>query len=251
MSHDLEQMRAYVDGELDAEASAVFEAALGADAGLRAALERERGLRAALSAAYDPVLDEPLPAALQAALKGPAAAVLDLDAARAARRAAPPLRRWHWPEWGAMAACLSLGIGLGVWGPFTSGNAEQTVARRADGTLVAQGTLDRVLTTTLAAEAPTGQGVAVGLSFKARDGRYCRSFAIDAAAPLAGLACRDGGAWQVRALAPAAAAAAPGSYRMAATALPPALLTLVDSSREGEVFDAAAEREARARGWSP
>jgi hypothetical protein len=250
-----DDLMAYVDGELDAAARAGFEAELAADAGLRTAVARERALRATLAAAYDPVLDEPLPAALQAALSSPAASaeVVDLAAARAARPSAVTGRRWHWPEWGAMAACLALGIALGVEGlPFGPGGraGPDTVARRADGALVAQGALERVLTTSLAADAPAVPGIAAGLSFNARDGRTCRSFAIDGTTALAGLACRDGGAWQVRALMPGAgSAASTGGYRMAATALPPALLQLVDTLRDGEVFDAAAERAARDRGW--
>ena len=250
-----DDLMAYVDGELDAAARAGFEAALAADAGLRAAVARERALRATLAAAYDPVLDEPLPTALQAVLAPPAAAaaVVDLAAARAARQPALPTRRWHWPEWGAMAACLALGIALGIWGlPLAPGGHDGvgTVARRADGALVAQGALERVLTASLAADVPGAPGIAAGLSFKAREGYYCRSFAIEGAPALAGLACRDDGAWQVRALMPGTAAAvSPGGYRMAATALPPALLQLVDTLRDGDMFDAAAERAARDRGW--
>jgi hypothetical protein len=172
--------------------------------------------------------------------------------ARAHRTAVP--RRWlawRWPEWGAMAACLALGTALGLWGlaPVGSG-VEEIVARRADGTLVASGALDRMLTSTLAADAPAPGGFAVGLSFAARDGRYCRVFSIDAGAATAGLACRDGAAWELQALAPSeAASASPGAYRQAATALPRALLPIVERLRDGEVLDAAGERAARDRAW--
>ena len=252
MKPDAEQVMAYVDGELDAPARSAFEAALAQDAELRAAVQRERALRGALAAAYDPVLDEPVPAALQAALAAPNA-VVDLAAARQARatRIAPRWQAWRWPEWGAMAACLALGTAFGLWGLAPGGSGvEEIVARRADGTLVASGGLDRMLTSTLAADAPASGGLAVGLSFAARDGRYCRVFSIDAGAATAGLACRDGAAWQLQALAPSEAASAPpGAYRQAATALPRALLPVVERLRDGEALDAAGERAARDRGW--
>lgn len=151
-----------------------------------------------------------------------------------------------------MAACLALGTALGLWGLAPGGGlgADEIVARRADGTLVAQGSLARLLTATLATDADAPRGLTVGLSFKARDGRYCRVFAIETGAATAGLACRDGGAWQLQALAPSEAASAPaGAYRQAATALPRALLPTVERLRDGEVLDAAGERAARDRGW--
>lgn len=250
----LERVMAYVDGELDAAARADFERAMAADAALQAAVERERGLRARLADAYAPVLDEPVPASLQALLRPPAP-VIDLSAARAAKAEPATPRRWRSAEWGALAACLVLGVALGVIGGGGwrgAAPADAVLAQSTGGALVAQGRLDRALTHALAAE-PGGvegaEGVAVGLSFATRDGALCRSFALDGAAPAAGLACRRGGAWQVQALAPAAADA-PGAYRQAATSLPPALLQLVDQWREGDVLDAAAERAARDRGWA-
>jgi anti-sigma factor RsiW len=250
-----ETVMAYVDGELDAPARAAFDAALATDATLRAAVERERALRARLAEAYDPVLAEPLPPALQATVQ-PGSTVVDLAAARGQRRAGAAsvarARAWRWPEWGAMAACLALGTAIGVWGLAPRGG-DDLVARRGDGMLVAQGALDRVLTRTLAADADAGAraGIAVGLSFKARDGRYCRTFAIEAApAGTAGLACRGRAAWELQALAPGLpGSVAPGAYRQAATALPPALLAQLERLRDGDALDADAERAARDRDW--
>ena len=268
MKPDQDAVMAFVDGERDAPARARFEAAMASDAALRAAVQRERQLREMLSAAYDPVLNEPMPPALQAALSTPATAprakVLDLAAARsaqAARQPPPPRRAWAWPEWGALAACLVVGLALGLMTNVSQtlgGTSEQlALARTADGTLRAQGALDRQLSQALASE-PTAQ-VSVGLSFLAHDGRYCRSFALAGAAATAGLACRDGEGWAVQALMPSASAAAvasaasapsaPPAFRMAATALPPALLALVDTLRAADTLDAAADRAARDRGW--
>lgn len=252
MTPDTEAVMAYVDGELDAHARVAFEAALANDATLRAAVERERALRTRLADAYDPVLAEPLPPALQATF-APASPVVDLAAVREKRRAAthaaPRGRAWRWPEWGAMAASLALGTAIGVWG-IAPGGGEELVARRADGTLVAHGALDEALTRTLAVD-PGRAGIALGLSFKARDGRYCRTFAIEATpAGTAGLACRGATAWELQALAPGpSGGVAPGGYRQAASALPPALLPQVERLRDGDALDADGERAARERGW--
>jgi hypothetical protein len=72
-------------------------------------------------------------------------------------------------------------------------------------------------------------------------------------AALAGLACRDQGAWRVQMLA-AAAAAAPagtGAYRSATSALPPQLAHAIDELIAGEPLDAQTEAAARERGWTP
>lgn len=240
---------AYVDGELDGAQAAEFEARIAADPALQRAVQRERDLRAALSAAYDPVLAEPVPPALRALVTAPAQ-VVSLDAARASR-AAPPAAakaRWHWPEWGAMAACLVLGLTLGLSGPWRATDAAPALARSADGTLLAEGVLETQLSSALASDPPAG--VAVGLSFLARDARYgyCRSFVLQGGQATAGLACRSAAGWVVQALAPATVQPQ-GGYRMAATALPPALLQIVDQMRAADPLDADAERAARDAGW--
>jgi hypothetical protein len=140
-----------------------------------------------------------------------------------------------------MAACLALGVVAGreLW-------PEQGPLAAHGGELIARGGLEKALTTQLASE---GGAVKVGLSFKAKDGRYCRTFQ-SAADRLAGLACRHDGRWLAQTTtgwAPQAAA----DYRTAASAVPPAILAAVDAMSSGEVLDAAAERAARDRGWKP
>ena len=140
-----------------------------------------------------------------------------------------------------MAACLALGVLAGrlLWpqqGPL--------VAR--GGALVAHGDLDKALTTRLAAD---GGALRVGLTFRARDGGYCRTFE-SAADHLAGLACRRDGRWAVRVTSAWSPEPATG-YRTAASSTPPAVLAAVDATIAGDALDAAAERAARDRGWNP
>ena len=89
--------------------------------------------------------------------------------------------------------------------------------------------------------------VSVRLSFIDRKGRYCRAFESTGQA---GLACRDGATWQVQALVSAPAGSPPGAgMRQAASPLPPALLGEIDQRIAGEPLNAAAEQEARRKGW--
>lgn len=219
-----ETMIAYVDGELDAAEHARFEAEIAADADLARAVERHRALARRVSAAYAPVLDEPIPPQLLAV----AAAANDRAEPRGPRLA----------PWAAVAASLVMGVLAGRALAPSSGPVAV-----ADGGLAARGDLARALTSRLAADAGP---VKVGLSLKTADGRYCRTFE-SASDHLAGLACRDGGRWRVRTLA-AWSPAPETAYRQAASDTPPEVLAAVDAL-SAEPLDAAAERAARDRGW--
>lgn len=188
--------------------------------------------RRRLSAAFDGVLDEPVPDRLKALLAEPAPApqVVDLGAVRAQRRAMS-----SWAAWGGMAATLVLGTVIGTrLAPSVGDGQDRLVATGA----IAQA-LDRQL-----ASAPAG-AVAVQLSFKAKDGRWCRSFSTAAAA---GLACREpDGAWALQQV--AAVTAAPSGMRQAASSLPPTVLAAVDAAMAGEALNAEQEKAARDKGW--
>ncbi|WP_290593051.1 hypothetical protein [Arenimonas sp. SCN 70-307] len=241
MSIDDRTLMAYADGQLDAAEAARVEAAVAADPALAAALAGHRALAGALRDAYAPVLDEPVPAALQALLREPEAAanVASLADARA-RRAAPP--RFGLPAWIGVAAALALGLGLGV----LLGREDPALGLGPGGQMVARGEFARALEQGLASQ-PVGD-VAIGLSFRDDQGRWCRSFVRGGEAPLAGLACRSAsGDWQLPALGEASVSG--GDLRQAAADLPPSVLAEVDARLQGEPLDAEAERAARDDGW--
>lgn len=217
---------AYVDGELDADARARFEAELARDPSLADEVATQRRLRERLAAAYDPVLAEPVPLNLRMA-------------AEAANDR--PVRRFGLPHWGAVAASLVAGVLVGRMavppqqGPLVADG----------GALAARGELVQALDQRLAAESGP---IRVGLSFQASDGRYCRTFQ-SAPDRLAGLACRDAGdGWQARTVTAWAPPAGP-DYRTAGADTPPEVLAAVDAVIAGEPLDADAERTARERGW--
>ncbi|MBQ5946033.1 anti-sigma factor [Massilia sp. ST3] len=245
MTFDDATLMAYADGELDPARRAAIEQAMRDDPALAAAVERHRALRRDVAGAFAAILDEPVPERLQPDL---AARVVQLNAARVRRvqpaeQVRPPVRRrWSWPEWGALAATLAVGILLGQNGP---GGGGQPAIGGDGGILAAHGELAQALD-----RQPGGArtGVAqVGISFAARDGSYCRGFVYG---PSAGLACRQGGAWRIPVLAESPSQAE-GSYRQAGSALPPAVLDAIDARIAGAPLDAAGEAAARSRGWEP
>jgi hypothetical protein len=231
MTYSDDTLMAYADGELDPAERAAIERAMRTDPAIAAAVERHRALRADVAAAFAGILDEPVPARLQ-----PPAPIISLDAAREKRR------RWSWPEWGALAATLVVGVLAGKMIPG-GGGAPAIIGNGNE--VVAQGELASALDRQVGGR---GNGaVKVGVSFAARDGAYCRGFVMGASA---GLACRAGGQWRIPVLAEARQEAA-GGYRQAGSALPPAVLDAIDARIADKPLDAAGEEAARARNWQP
>jgi hypothetical protein len=186
--------------------------------------------RRRMAAAFDDVLNEPVPDRLKALLAepAPAAQVVDLGAVRAQRRGMN-----SWAAWGGMAATLVLGTLIGT----------RLAPEGGDDRLVATGEIARALTSQLAS-APAGP-VAVQVSFRAKDGRFCRSFSTDTQA---GLACRErDGAWALQQV--AAVTAAGSGMRQAASSLPPSVLATVDATMAGDALNAEQEKAARDAGW--
>jgi hypothetical protein len=234
-----DMLMAYADGELDLVARAEIEAAMARDPAVARAVERHRAMALRLKKAYESVLDEPLPPAL-AALAGDeeAAKVVDLAAARGRRVS---VGRWQLPAWSAIAVSVLIGVLAGIL--LVRGGAspyEETPAG-----LVARGELADGLESGLAS-APGSSNVAIGISFRHRDGRYCRSFTFRHGTSVAGLACRGRDNWKIELLADAPAG--DGELRTAAS-MPAAVLRAVDAAIDGDPLDARAEAAARDARW--
>jgi len=252
---DDETLMAYADGELDAPARDAVQRAIAADPQLAERVRRHQALRGRVDAAFEPLLHEPVPQRLLDALRDAGAPaqdsrVIDLAAERAAKAAErhrQQRRRWSWPEWGAMAACLVVGVAVGQ---FALTALESGPFETSAGQLIARGELERALSKQPAAASAQDAKVAIQLSFVSAGGEYCRSFALHGQNALAGLACRSGAQWRVQLLARHDGAAAPG-YRQAASALPPAVLRAIDERMRGEPLDTQAEQAAIARAWRP
>lgn len=237
------QIHAYVDGELEAQLAARLEADSRADAALAARIGQQQQVRRLLRAQFDPVLEEPVPPPLREAITRelPRAEVIPL----AARRTREPARRPAWSprEWSAIAATLLLGTLLGATLFGTSGNLP---VETAGGRLVARGALDAALSTQLAGTAPE-RATQVGLSFRAADGAFCRTFGLPDGS--AGLACRRDGRWAVQLLDGSGTPAQPGAYRQAGSSLSPALLGAIDALGAGEALTPEQEQQQVRGGW--
>jgi hypothetical protein len=240
-----ELLIAFVNGELAEPARAAVERALRADPAIAARVAQHRARRSRVYGVVAGGREGGGHAHVQGA--PPGAKVVHLDMVRAARNgplpaAPPPKPAWTVRHWSAVAVALVCGALVGVFGwRAWQGEAELASLSGADGALVAQGHLASALSGQLASPGPSGR-VRIGISFLARDGKYCRSFVMDTTA---GLACRDGGQWKVAVLAQGAA----GAAWMDGNGLPPAVLDAIDSRIAGTPLGPAAERAAQARGW--
>ena len=214
------QLAAFLDGTLDDEALLdAIEAAINADPALAERIEAlaagEDHTAQAVRDAFAPVLSAPVPDHLTqivAATAPDTAEVVDLAAARTARKlpmpandAGTPGSSWRWPQFGAMAASLALGVMIG--GPLLTGGANGGA-----GALVLAAVEGPSTPTAVAAmldTAPSGQAVdlaslgtgEVVLTFRNADGALCRQFMVEAGSNTSdALACagKDGG-WQVEA----------------------------------------------------
>lgn len=250
MKFSEETLMAYADGQLDAQTRAAVDAAMAADPELARRIERHVALNKRLHAAFDPVLDEPVPerllnavgTALRAEERKSSAAVIDLAAQRR-KRSKPPVSMWSWRQWGAIAAGIAVGVVAGRVG-IPEGDRQFAMI---DGGLVARGALRQALSTQLASVQAADAPVRIGISFKSRSGDYCRTFAV--AKGVAGLACKGNGEWRLQVLAPSGAAPSGERYRMAGSDMPPAVVREVDAVIQGSAFDAGAEQAAREHDW--
>lgn len=227
------EVQAFVDGELDAEKAAGFAAQVRVDLALAQRVARERALRAKLAGTFSSVLQEPIPERLTRAVEG-------RGRSHAAPRRAAPGPLW----WSAAAAGLLVAWMIGWRMPRT---VEGPLVSEESG-LRAGGMLAEALSQRLSAEGSKAQGVLISLSFKAGDGRYCRTFSLDSG--IDGLACRRADAWQVEATgrSPPDGVAA-DAYRQASSELSPAVIAAISRWQAGDALTREEERLARDGGW--
>ena len=206
----------YIDGKLSSEEASSIAAKVASDPELAAYVEDQKAVRAALSA----------PSVIR-------------------------LRRWNerlmsssaaWIPAAAMAAGIVLGVLLAA--SFGIG----TELRGANGSLVAQNELAQALSTGLSNEQTQG-GTQVGASFWSKNAAFCRSFTIrgNAESAVAGIACRERGAWRIAAM----ATVAPNevTFPLVPAALPPSVRAVMENLIVGQTLDPDAERQARSQGW--
>lgn len=253
MRFDDETLMAYADGELPPAEAKRVEAAMAADPSLAARVARFRNVRRALRLAYDSVTREPIPDRFRAllgdmAIKEPdrpqSAPVADLAAARSQSEAKKTRPRFGAPAWAAIAASLVVGVLAGRALLATGDELFETRGAQ----IYAGADLARILDTRLASDGDNATAAtSIGISFRAKDGGYCRTFMrAEGQNGVTGLACHEREGWAVRV---ASAARAPsGSYQQAGSTAP-AVMAMVDQLIDGEALDGEQERAARTHHW--
>jgi hypothetical protein len=234
MTQTDEKFFAWLDGELTGAEAAEVEARVAGDPELRELAAAHRALGDQLRGAFDPIAQQPV--SLDAYAPAETSNVASIAQARVARR--PVISRF-WAQAAGIAAVFVMGIATGT---MTRSGPASPIAPEA-GRLVATASLEQALSSQLASQ-PNDSGPRIGLSYRDKDGKVCRTFTDQAAQ---GLACFEGGDWRMRALFQGPEAAG-SEYRMAA-GQDPQLAALVDQTIAGEPFDAAQEQAARAKGW--
>jgi hypothetical protein len=211
----------FIDGKLAPDEATVIASRIANDPELAAFVQDQRALRAALSS--------------------PTAIWLGRIRERVASIGA------SWIPACAMAA----GIGLGV--VLAASFGVGTDLRSEEGALIAQGELAHVLSVSLAAEGNHLPAAAprVAASFWSKNGSFCRSFVTRAnvESRLAGIACREHGAWRVAALA-AMGPDIPLDSSLSSS-FPASVRSVLDNLIVGSPLDSDDERQLRNQGWRP
>jgi hypothetical protein len=222
---------AYADGEADLATRVQIEAAMREDPEIGRRVARHRALSEAMRSTGASVLKEPVPERLIAAARG--------------RAKAPG----HWRGWqpAAMAASLLVGLALGYLGWHGSAALVQT---NSSGGLVAGAALAEALSNQLSDDRSPARMATAGLSFRAKTGDYCRTFALTGADASSGLACHEANGWSIKVLAHSPSAGSPTQFRTAASDLAPAIGAAIEGSIVGEPLDHAGEVAARQAGWT-
>ena len=218
MTISSELLKNFIDGKLAADEASRIAAHIANDPDLAAYVEDQRALKAVLAS--------------------PTAIWL----ARVRERIVTKSTNW------IPALAMATGIGLGVLLAGSFGIA--TDLRSQDGTLIAQGALGHVLSTSLAASKENARMAAarVKASFWSTNGSFCRIFVTrgNAESALAGIACRERGAWRIAAM----ETMTPGNTPdLSLAALPASVRGVMDNLMVGQPLDSNAERQARNQDW--
>ncbi|WP_336972340.1 anti-sigma factor [Sphingobium aromaticiconvertens] len=227
-----EMLVAWCDGELDEVNRRRVDLAVADDPELAARVAVHQQLRETLAGHFAPIMEEDVPGRFAAMLTEGVVPI-----AEAKSDQARPARWAGWAISSGIAASLLVGLAIGR----LSGGEDDGVALRS-GHMVAQGVIASALDTQLAS-AQKGRAVQIGLSFRRKDGHWCRSF--DSAA-MAGVACRRGKYWRLEQLVPGSIGAS--DYRQAASA-DPRIMATIEAMVEGAPANAAQEAQAEAADW--
>lgn len=244
-----ELLVAYVDDELEPAEREMVSSVLASNQTLSHRAEEMRLARDLLREAFPLRPDASIPPAIEAAA--------DRLAEACSRRASAQVEssfRWRWKYAiaAAVVLCLTASATYLAWrGGRESSRQPVTALMR-----ISRDTpLHRVLESTPGAEAVNvleeDAVVRAVLTFRAKDGRFCREFEILADSGAAtGIACREHGEWRTEVLRSAAAAQIGGDrYRPAGESDEPAVAQVAEHLIQGDPLSAEEEARVLASGW--
>lgn len=257
----LEQLNAYLDGELDQRAKLAFEERLVREPELRKLFDGMRNVDSELTASLGAVPQMPPSEALLASVKAFAAAQAGDTAERGGNVVAFESRRkpqaaearsWRLPIAAGVALCIGAG-GMWMARSLQDGQVQVATVSISEGVVVKGGPLHMALELAASGEVqPAGdEKVRPILSFVAKDGRFCREFeSFGAKGSVVGVACKGDRGWTMEALL-SAAAHLPNEtqYAPASGFNAKALDDVVSELIDGEPMTVEAEAAARGDGW--
>lgn len=245
-----ELLVAYVDDELDEAQRALVRSVLDTSPALCRRAEEMRLSRDLLREAFPLQPDASVPASLDAA----ATRLAEACAAPAAPRA--PTFRFQRSRKFAIAASVVLSVTAAAayfaWRVGSGPTREPVTGLMQIGPGTA---LNRVLETARSAEVinvpAEGAAVRAVLTFRAKDGRYCREFEVLAGSGgSTGIACRTDGEWRAEVMLSAAAAPTDSNYYAPAGGSDePAVAEVAEHLMQGDPLGAQEEARLLASGW--
>lgn len=223
-------LSAYIDGELPKSEVSELQARLLQEPQLAQRLEVLRGSDSDAERLFAAIDERPMPQAVLDLLQQKPAAADDNNVIAFPLRGVQQFLQM--PV--AIAASVALLAGFLVADLFRASDiANPEVSSLYAGQIDANSNLHRLLekgTSNDAEMLAEGLSAELLLTFKDRNGDFCRQLRVDGgAAPLQGLACRRGDAWQVEAVSIAAEPAPGGSYQLASGATPIAIDAAIDA----------------------
>ncbi len=247
-----EKLSAYIDGELALDEIEAINNALKSDAALAARLAELKRPDRLIAAAYGEIDKEPMSEAIMDLLRPEAG---DGGTAIGGNIVRFPLSLMRAPQKWAMplAASVALAIGVGVGVQLTSDNGPE---RRENillaGVIEAASPIHQALDSVPSSETYSLNGASVTpvLTFKSKEGDYCREFLVasDAVTSRA-VACRMNDQWAVQFAMVSDRNMDPDSFSTASTAASPAFDSFVDELMGDEPLASDDEAAIIKRQW--
>lgn len=232
------QLSAFLDGELSEREMQAVEKAINKNPELAARLELLSIVDEQLRSAFAPVLDEPIPDSVLGLLDD----VENETPSNVIGFSARTERKNIWQLPAAIAASLMVGF-----------FASQALNQRSDytgndGLSVGSLSQDSPVFTALSSQfsGQKNEEIEIILSFQSHEGNYCREFT---SANSRGLACRDGGNWNIISQIYAPSPDSASHYATASAQSLEAFDALIEGLMDGEILDSGQERNLINSQW--